>query len=120
MLIFSSFATPLREYFEGYCFVGSDVLVGHEGLRLYQHEREEDVPGSHDGCYTKVARLGSDWEVSTDAKGMGRIFKYENDGDWAVSSSFYCLVNNVRKHGKQHSLLPSMLRPFVIQRTFTL
>jgi len=119
MLIFSSFAAPLREYFEGYCFVGSDVLVGHEGLRLYQHEREEDVPGSHDGCYTKVARLGSDWEVSTDAKGMGRIFKYENDGDWAVSSSFYGLVKHVRKHGKRLSLRPSMLRPFAIRHSFT-
>lgn len=79
MLLLSSFLPEPEAQFEGYCWVGPDLVVGQEGADKYWKLTGEYPGPGNDGCYTVVSQELCGWRVGTDSRGLARIFVYRKN-----------------------------------------
>lgn len=108
--IFSKALDNPDSFFQGYCFQGVDYIVGEEGAKSYASDVEGSVQPAQDGCYVSVARIGSNYEFSTDYSGNKKVFFFWSPAFWAVSNSLSLLVAHLREHGITVSANRSQLR----------
>lgn len=94
----SSFSPPQQESFEGYAFVGADFVAGPEGFSRFRASGGTLGPGA-DGCYAVLRRTDTGWEAGTDARGLRKLFLYQEGGSWAVATSLHDLAAHLRAHG---------------------
>lgn len=85
--------------FQGYCFVDADYVYGPRGADARYNSTGETIGPGHDGCYVAVRPVGNTWEFGVDALGMAKLFVFEGEGAWAISSSLATLVDHLREHG---------------------
>lgn len=98
-MIISS-ADPLEgPLFEGYVWMGTDLVVGELGAQEFFEERSTSIPHGEDGCYVSAYPTHGGWTVGTDYRGLSKLFLYRSDGVWAIGSSWYKLVKYVRSAG---------------------
>lgn len=82
--------------FEGYAWVGNNLVVSQGGADLYFSETGEKISPGEDGCYVVLEDFPDGLRIGTDYRGLMRLFIYRSGNDWAISSSLYELVTNVR------------------------
>lgn len=98
--------TPLPgEVFSGYAFVGPDLILGPDGLRLHRKDSRSTLSHHEDGCYFLASPTTSGLKIGSDFKGNCKIFFYRRGDRWAVSNSFIKLVDAVRE--KSWAVTPS-------------
>lgn len=86
--IFSSFDVLPDRFFQGYCFVNNDLVIGEEGARNYP----EEIPPFSDGCYISINKEEDTHTIGVDSNGFKKIFLYNKNGVWAISNSIYLLA----------------------------
>lgn len=99
MIIASTFAQPDDYQFQGYCFVGENLILGSSGAAEY-YAATEDVPKvGLDGCYVTVIPMRNGWVFGTDSRGLAKLFLYRRGEIWAIASSLFGLVRHLRRNG---------------------
>src|SRR5699024_4607018 len=83
--------------FEGYAWVGTDLVMGQEGANHYFSQTGKMIQPGEDGCYVLVQDTSDGLRIGTDYRGLKRLFLYRNEFQWAIASSLYELVSNVRR-----------------------
>ena len=91
--LFSSFETLPNNFFQGYCFVENDLIIGTEGAEQYHKE----IPPFCDGCYISVSKVGNKHIVGVDSNGYKKIFIYQKNDIWVISNSIYQLAKFVHQ-----------------------
>lgn len=90
---------PEDGFFQGYCFVGNDLVFGREGARQYQAETGKSIPQAQDGCYVTVAQTGDSFTFDVDYSGFTILYYYHDGVNWVVSNSFSRVVDYLRQIG---------------------
>lgn len=117
-MIISSFDSEITAQFHGWCFQNADLIVGNNGYQEFRRGGGQ-VSGGLDGCYVIVEESTDGWRVSTDSKGLGRIFVFRAGTSWAISNSLYELVKYLRDMGFKIKPRWSQLYPHAIRGAFT-
>ncbi len=117
-MIISSFTDSPAKYFEGYCFSGSDYVAEEDGYRAYVSSGGSVSPGL-DGCYAVIRKTDAGVEFGTHARGLRRLFVYENGAQWAVGSSLSELADHLRSHGVHLKPCLPVLRAFGVRKSLT-
>lgn len=90
----------VNNFFQGYCFYGTDFIFGNEGYKKYRTFNSKPILLHEDGCYVLFTSKNSQTvTVSTDYWGYKKIFYYHNAGFWALSNSLLQLVGILRSKG---------------------
>lgn len=118
-MILSSKSRISEPAFEGYAWVGADLIVGSDGARKFEKGRLSSIPAGEDGCYVTVQKTASGWEVGTDYRGLARIFLYRSGRNWAVGTSLYELVKYVRNEGWTLTLLDDSVAAYLSTKGFS-
>lgn len=94
----SIFNPPPADFFQGYCFSGSDFIFGQEGAGKYKDATGNVIRGGLDGCYIVVRRHGTAYHFDTDYAGY-KVLYYYHDGElWCVSNSIAKIVDFLREN----------------------
>lgn len=94
----SVFNPPKDGFFQGYCFLGSDLIFGESGAEQYTEQTGQRITRGLDGCYVLVQRSGTSYLFDTDYAGY-KILYYYHDGElWCVSNSFAQMIDFLRAH----------------------
>lgn len=117
-MILSSFADTIDREFEGYCFSGNDYIAEHEGYRSYV-EAGGSISAGLDGCYAIAQSDARGIEIGTDARGLRRLFLYEEASSWAVGTSLHALVQHLRHNGVETEPCLPVLSAFGVRTSFT-
>lgn len=117
-MILSSFTDGPPKYFEGYCFSGTDYVAEEDGHRAYVSSGGSVPPGL-DGCYAVIRKTDAGVEFGTDARGLRRLFVYQNGAQWAVGSSLYELADHLRSCGVDLQPCLPVLRAFGVRKSLT-
>ncbi|WP_072312880.1 hypothetical protein [Agrococcus sp. Marseille-P2731] len=118
-LLISSFGLPPEAQFRGYCWMGSDLVVGQHGADDYERRTGERVGRGRDGCYTVVEQTAAGFRVGTDSRGLARLFLFRRAGAWVISSSFHDLVEHLRARGVVLRSELALVAAFGVPRGFT-
>ncbi|MGQ7788431.1 hypothetical protein [Nesterenkonia sp. K-15-9-6] len=119
MFLISSFQPVPNSTFQGYCWQGSDLIIGQDGAHEYSQDDHGHVGFDSDGCYILARKSVDGWTVGTDSRGLARLFFYEAGDIWALSSSLTELVAHLRRNRVILSARPELLRPFGERGAFT-
>jgi len=95
----SNASPPEDGFFQGYCFVGTDLVFGTEGAQLFQAATGNTVPAGQDGCYVTVKRDGNSYIFDVDYSGFTVLYYYHDGTTWIVSNSFSRVVDFLRENG---------------------
>lgn len=95
--------------FYGYCFQGSDLVIGPGGYQDFIGAGRNFEPDC-DGCYAMVEADATGSVVSTDFHGYFPIFYYRFGKHWIVAHSFEIVAREAHSRGwaltmRQHQLL---------------
>ena len=93
--VFSSFDTLPDQFFQGYCFVNNDLIIGEEGAKDYPGE----ITPFNDGCYISIVKKEDTYTIGVDSNGFKKIFLYNKNGVWAISNSIYLLAKYLHSKG---------------------
>lgn len=118
MLFLSSFDGDVEARFDGYAWVGSDLIVGQSGADAYRAKFGSHIPHGHDGCYTTVLPTEDGWNIGTDSRGLARLYLFRDGKNWAISSSFYVLVTKLRQLDFKLQHIPGVLGALGVPRGF--
>src|SRR5699024_1506796 len=119
MLLLSSTLQPPSDYFEGYCFAGADFISGNDGAVKYEKEKEKSLTPGNDGCYVIVRQTPAGVEVGTDGRGSMKLFLFQRNNIWAVSTSLTVLVDYLRSRGLAVTPKPEIMKALVLPGSFT-
>lgn len=97
--VFTSWGEIPRYFFVGYCFKGTDFIVGAGGAEQYRAATGNRIGKDEDGCYAELVRDGDRIQLHTDFRGNMRLFYYADGDRWAVSSSWLRLAQALRAQG---------------------
>lgn len=103
--------------FLGYAFCGSDIVIGEDGRRSYETAPGKQIEFGLDGSYVLIRRRGKSVEIGTDYNGHGKLFLYRSGRYWAVSNSFFSLVEHVRTQSYPVTLDLAHLSSFHVKNT---
>lgn len=92
----SNQAPPKNGYFQGYCFIGNDLLFGTNGAKHYQAIVGKPIPPAQDGCYVTVQHINNAYVFDVDFAGYTILYYYHDGTTWAVSNSFSRLIDFLR------------------------
>lgn len=99
-MVITSDDPPSGEFFSGYAFAGTDLVLGATGFAEYRNAHGEGLTHHSDGCYVLgKASDGGKFVVGGDYKGSCKIFIYESGDRWAVANSFGRLIDTARGKG---------------------
>ena len=96
-MFISSADLSIPNYFEGYAWVKDDLVVGQGGADEFASQTGSGVRPDEDGCYVSVQQSSAGVVIGTDYRGLMRLFTYKNGSNWAIASSLYELISNVRQ-----------------------
>ena len=125
--VFSKQHPPQNPFFCGYVFVKSDIIFEQEGADQYLQQTGQYISYGEDGCYTCGLKTKEGFSIGTDYVGNGRVFYYKTIHFWAISNSFYKLVQYLRtvtpegffsKTRPDLTPKPHILQAFNIERPF--
>lgn len=119
MLLTSNTLQPPAEYFEGYCFAGSDFISDNEGAETYEQRTGRRLSVGNDGCYTLVRKTPQGIEIGTDGRGSMKLFLFHQGDSWAVSNSLTVLVDYLRSRGITVSVRSEILKAMMLPGSFT-
>lgn len=85
-----------EQFFQGYCFLGRDMVFGHVGAELLRSATGHSIPPGEDGTYAAMVRQGRRRLFYSDFNGFKKIFYYWSNGTWAVSNSIVRLIEHMR------------------------
>jgi hypothetical protein len=94
----SNDAPPENGFFQGYCFIGNDLIFGTNGAQHYQALTGNPIPAAQDGCYVTVQQHNDAYVFDVDFAGYTILYYYHNGTTWAVSNSFSQIVDHLRHH----------------------
>lgn len=119
MLLLSSTLQPPSDYFEGYCFAAADFISGNDGALKYEKETGKSLTAGNDGCYAIVRHTPDGLEVGTDGRGSMKLFLFQRNHTWAVSTSLTVLVDYLRSRGLAVTPKPEMIKALMLPGSFT-
>jgi len=96
--LFASNKVNPQNFFQGYCFVGSDYISGSEGQKKYFNRTGKTINSGEDGCYVYVERINNDYFFSTDFLGYKKVFYFWIHNIWVVSNSIHLIANYLKKN----------------------
>lgn len=97
VFFFSNDDPPLDGFFQGYCFIGADLIFGLEGAEIFRDETGRRVGPGHDGRYITVEQQDDTYFFSSDYAGYSILYYYHDGTHWAVSSSFANIIDFLRE-----------------------
>lgn len=118
-MFIASTDNSIATYFEGYAWVGNDLIVGQGGADSYLQQTGSPVPAGEDGCYVVVHRFPEGFVVGTDYRGLSRLFTYEHGDKWAIASSLYELITKIRGLGWPLTLREESVAAFLANFRFS-
>lgn len=89
---------PTDDFFQGYCFIGNDLIFGTAGAKHYQALTGQPIPPAQDGCYVTAQNLNNAYVFNVDFAGYTILYYYHDGTTWAVSNSFAQVVDFLRHH----------------------
>lgn len=108
---------PMR--FEGYAWVGDDLVVGQTGADEFARENGPTVPPDEDGCYVTVHEVSEGLVVGTDYRGLRRLFTYTSGEKWAIASNIYELISKVRQLGWPLTVMEDTIAAYLSNSGFS-
>lgn len=81
----------LKTFFDGYAFVGADMIIGQGGMKKFRDEHKSSF-FYEDGNYVAIQRVGGEVVVSRDYHGYYPLFYYKGPRYWCVSNSILYIV----------------------------
>lgn len=93
---FNLFEPPPNSFFQGYCFVGSDLIFGEGGARRYENSTGKRISSGLDGCYVTISTRERAYVFQTDFAGYKALYYYHDGRTWVVSNSFAKIVDFLR------------------------
>lgn len=97
----SSSNPPEDGFFQGYCFVGNDLVFGAEGAQRFQAAYGRKIPPAQDGCYVVAQKYGDNYVFDVDFAGYAVLYYYHDGRTWGVSNSFSRIVDLLRTNGER-------------------
>lgn len=94
----SNLNPPHHGYFQGYCFIGSDLVFGTAGAKYYQAATGKLIGPALDGCYVSVKNINDTYFFDIDFAGYKILYYYHDGSTWVVSNSFAQIVDFLRRH----------------------
>lgn len=88
---------PEDGFFQGYCFIGSDLVFGTAGAKHYQALTGKILAPGLDGCYVSVRRDSDVYIFDVDFAGYKILYYYHDGQTWVVSNSFAQVVDFLRR-----------------------
>lgn len=89
---------PTHGFFQGYCFLGNDLIFGAAGASYYHALTGHLIPGALDGCYVTVKREGDTYIFDVDFAGYNVLYYYHDGETWVVSNSFAQIIDFLRQN----------------------
>jgi hypothetical protein len=105
-------------FFQGYAFVGADLVFGADGLRDFTRATCQELGPGEDGCYVQIHREGTRFRVGTDHSGFKKVFYYWSPGFWVVSNSILAITDALHTNGITVTPRLSQLAAITVPRTF--
>lgn len=106
VFLFSSKTGVPRRFFQGFAFVGHDLVIGAAGAEAYAATGRAILPGE-DGCYVS-ASTGDDVSlIGVDASGLKKLFLWQDADRWCVSNSLTVLRRHVEDAMGSRRLTPN-------------
>lgn len=97
VFVFSRESPPPDGYFQGYCFVGSDLVFGSDGAAMFQEETGQRLRSGRNGRYVTVEKHEDTYIFGGDYAGYSVLYYYHDGSEWAVSNSFASIVDHLRE-----------------------
>lgn len=92
--------TPLESnFFQGYCFVGSDLVFGDAGRKEFSAATGTVIRSGLDGKYVSIRKDGDAVRFDTDYSGYNALYYFHDGTIWVVSNSFAQVVDFLRSNG---------------------
>lgn len=117
IFVIASDLAATGDRFHGYAYCGSDIIIGEEGRRSYEAVRSKPIEFGLDGSYVLVRKQGDRVEIGTDYNGHGKLFCYRSGRYWAVSNSFFKLLEHVQSRSRPITLDLAHLAGFFVKNT---
>src|SRR5699024_9977453 len=105
--------------FEVYCCAGIDLMSGNEGAEQYEKATGQTLTAGNDGCYALVRNTSKGVEVGTDGRGSMKLFLFQRNNTWAVSTSLTVLVDYLRSRGLEVTPKPEIIKALMLPGSFT-
>ena len=105
-------------FFQGYAFVGADLVFGADGLRDFTRATSQELMSGEDGCYVQIHREGTRFRVGTDHSGFKKVFYYWSPDFWVVSNSILAVTDALKANGITVTPRLSQLAAITVPRTF--
>lgn len=94
VFLFSSKTGVPRNFFQGFAFVGRDLVIGASGARAYEATGRAVLPGE-DGCYVSAKTVDGVCLIGVDASGLKKLFLWQDADRWCASNSLTVLRRHV-------------------------
>src|SRR5690625_1598878 len=92
----SNDAPPKNGFFQGYCFIGNDLIFGTNGAKHYQALTGRPIPAAQDGCYVAIRQHNEAYVFDVDFAGYTILYYYHDGATWVVSNSFARVIDYLR------------------------
>ena len=100
--------------FSGIAYTPDSVIIGELGFEKYKLNNEFNACNFSDGRFALFSRTDSGYVAKTDELGQETLFYYYSNGKWALSNSFFYLVEQLKKANCTLSIRKSaLIAPFV-------
>lgn len=114
--LFSSTIKNPDNFFQGYCFVGTDYIFGDIGRQKYYDEKGINITGGEDGCYVIAESIENGFSFTSDFSGNKKIFYYWTSDFWVVSNSIFLIVEYLKDNNITISVNYSQLAAMSVHR----
>lgn len=97
MMFFIDSVSPIKNYFFGIAYSDTSIILSLEGMLQYI-ESQKELLALESGRYSLVYRNSSKDSaiIMTDPTGQDILYLYQENDYWAVSNSFYRLVEELK------------------------
>lgn len=95
----SSLDPPETNFFQGYCFVGADLVFGDAGRQEFTSATGTVIRSGLEGKYVSIRNDGDAVRFDTDYSGYNALYYFHDGTVWVVSNSFAQVVDFLRANG---------------------
>lgn len=100
--------------FSGIAYTTNSIIIGNEGFKKYKLANTFNPKDFIDGRFALFSRTGDSYVIKTDEMGQESIFYYNSGDEWAISNSFYFLLEELKRRGCLLNVKKSaLIAPFV-------
>lgn len=98
VVLASTFLETPKYCFSGCCFVDNDIVIGERGFLEYICINGYDKNKFTEGGFSLISNKNNVINAFNDIMGQDILFYYEHKNIWAISNSFYALINHLSEH----------------------